>query len=104
LPELRAFPPLPSVPRLSAFFKIKVKLLGAGVDTAWWILLMGQIARGDKMDHSVGAIRALLSMWIWPTPGAVRGVGIICLVFALVSFMVSENVMRRMKLLYNLFP
>lgn len=44
------------------------KLVGAGTDMAWHIVMMRRIARGQGVDFSVGGLAAVLRMWLWVAP------------------------------------
>ncbi|KAI0261247.1 hypothetical protein BC834DRAFT_483702 [Gloeopeniophorella convolvens] len=39
-------------------------LIGAGVSMAWYIVMMSRISKGKRLDHQVGGIRAILTMWL----------------------------------------
>jgi hypothetical protein len=39
-------------------------LIGAGTESAWYIVMMSRIAKGNQIDYQIGGIRAVLSMWL----------------------------------------
>lgn len=50
------------------------KLVGAGSETAWYVVMMRRIAKQKEVDYSVGRVDAVLRMWLWLAPGSGRNV------------------------------
>jgi hypothetical protein len=44
-------------------------VIGAGTESAWYIVMMSRVSRGSRIDYQMGGIRAVLSMWL-PEPRA----------------------------------
>ncbi|OCH85726.1 FMN-linked oxidoreductase [Obba rivulosa] len=46
------------------------KLVGAGANMAWHIVMMRRVAAGREVDYSVGGLGAVVRMWLWTAPAS----------------------------------
>ncbi|TFK49025.1 FMN-linked oxidoreductase [Heliocybe sulcata] len=44
------------------------KLIGAGMEMAWYIVMMRRVAAGQEVDATVGGVGAVMNMWFWRAP------------------------------------
>lgn len=49
------------------------KLIGAGMEMAWYIVMMRRIAEGQEVDTNVGGVSAVMTMWLWGAPSRRSG-------------------------------
>ncbi|EPQ52266.1 FMN-linked oxidoreductase [Gloeophyllum trabeum ATCC 11539] len=49
------------------------KLIGAGMEMAWYIVMMRRIAEGQEVDTNVGGVSAVMKMWLWGAPSRRSG-------------------------------
>lgn len=50
------------------------KLIGGGLNTAWYVVGMRELANGREVDIEMGGMGALFWMWAWSGPGGLVGV------------------------------
>jgi len=46
------------------------KLIGAGMEMAWYTVMMRRIAAGQRVDLHVGGVGAVMRMWLWKAPAS----------------------------------
>ncbi|CAE6504548.1 unnamed protein product [Rhizoctonia solani] len=80
----REFPPISTLPTLPrwVFNMIRVKLVGAGIDTAVWVRAMKRMACGDNRRLEGNVLDAFLHLFSGSTPIPLWGLGLILLIIS----------------------
>ncbi|KAF8521006.1 hypothetical protein JB92DRAFT_2892414 [Gautieria morchelliformis] len=69
------------------------KLIGAGVNTAWYTVGMRQLTYGKEVDIEMGTLSALFWMWAWTGPSGLIGASK-CILFVLLLLPISSRLVE----------
>jgi hypothetical protein len=72
------------------------KLIGAGVNAAWYNVGMRQLTYGREVDIEMGTLGALFWMWAWTGPNGMIGAWKYIL-FVLLLLPISSRLIERIR-------